>query len=413
MSDLLWPGGHRAGPAFSDGAVLAAMVEVEAAWLAALVAHSVAPATVDAGRAVGAQPVGASDAARLAEASEAAGNPVVAFVAWLRERVAERDPEAARWLHRGLTSQDVLDSALMLMARQVVRDVREELVLQVAVLGAMADRYCSTPMVGRTLTQPAVPIAFGVKAAAWLHGVLDAAEALDGLSFPAQFGGAAGNRSGITALGGDPGGVAASAAAALGLAERGPWHTARAPVTRLGDVLVGCSAAWGRIANDVLTLSRPEIGELSEPTVEGRGGSSAMPQKVNPVLSILVRRAALSAPAYGSLLHLAAADTGDERPAGAWHVEWEPLALLARHTLTAARQTSELLSGLVVHAERMAATLETHRRDVSAEYRSLAELAGRAAAPGAAAAAPGGGADHALVAAARDRARAWTDRGRP
>lgn len=106
-----------------------------------------------------------------------------------------------------------------------------------------------------------------------------------------------------------------------------------------------------------------------------------MPQKVNPVLSVLIRRAALTAPAYASLLHLAAADTGDERPAGAWHVEWEPLGLIARHNLTAGRQTSEVLAGIRVQADRMAATLDAHRLDVSAEYRLDIAVAGRAGGP--------------------------------
>lgn len=130
-----------------------------------------------------------------------------------------------------------------------------------------------------------------------------------------------------------------------------------------------------------------------------------MPQKINPVLSMLIRRAALGAPAYASLLHLAAGESGDERPAGAWQLEWEPLALLARHTFTSASQTSELLAGLGVHSERMAATLDAHRSDVSSEYRSLAELAGRPTGPA-------HGADDALVTAAVERARAWLGAGR-
>ncbi|MCU4186766.1 hypothetical protein K6U06_20545 [Acidiferrimicrobium sp. IK] len=400
MSGLLWPGDERAGPTFGDAAFVSAMLEVETAWLAALVQTGVAPSSLDATRSVGGQPIGGTDLAALSAAAEAGGNPAVAFVSWLREEVGERDAPAARWLHRGLTSQDVVDSAVMLLAKRLQRDVLAEIGRQVEALAALADRHRSTEMVGRTLTQPAVPITFGAKAAAWLQGVLDAADDLGSLSFPAQFGGAAGNRSGVTALGGDPASVAACAAAALGLLERGPWHTDRAPVTRLGAALTGCSAAWGRIANDVLTLSRPEIGELAEPFAVGRGGSSAMPQKTNPVLSVLIRRAALSAPAYLSLLQLAAADAGDERPAGAWHVEWQPLALLARHTLTAASQTSELLAGLHVGAERMSATLDAHRDDVSSEYRSLAGLTGQR----------GGwahGDDDALVTAALQRAREW------
>ena len=123
------------------------------------------------------------------------------------------------------------------------------------------------------------------------------------------------------------------------------WHTSRAPLTRYADALVRATDAMGHIANDVLLLARPEIAELAEPAVAGRGGSSTMPQKANPVLSVLVRRAALAAPAQAAQLHLAAASTVDERPDGSWHTEWTALATLSRHTLTAASQTAELLDG--------------------------------------------------------------------
>ena len=404
MSGLFWPGDQRAGGTFGDAALVAAMTAVESAWWQALVAQGIAPGAGGDDPIAGSPPPTAAELAGLAEVAEAGGNPVIGFVAWLRDRVRARDPGAARWLHRGLTSQDVLDTGLMLLARELAADLGAAVDRQVAALAALADEHRATPMLGRTLTQPAVPITFGGKVATWLDGLLDAAAGLDALSFPAQFGGAAGNRSGATALGADPAKLAAAAAGRLGLAERGPWHTNRSPVTRLGDALTGCTAAWGRIANDVLTLSRPEIGELTEPAAPGRGGSSAMPQKINPVLSVLLRRAALAAPAYASVLHLAAADTGDERPAGAWHLEWEPLRLLARHTRTAAGQATELIEGVGVHARRMAATLDAHREDVAAEARSLARLAGRS---GADTYGPEtSGADDALVAAAVARGRA-------
>jgi 3-carboxy-cis,cis-muconate cycloisomerase len=124
----------------------------------------------------------------------------------------------------------------------------------------------------------------------------------------------------------------------------------------------------------VLTLSRPEIGELSEGV---GGGSSTMPGKSNPVLSALVRRAALSAPGLAATLHVAAADSGDERPAGAWHAEWDTLRTLLRRTVVAAGQATELLAGLEVHVDRMAATLRAGGDAVRAEQRSMAELAGR------------------------------------
>lgn len=370
MSDLLWPGDERVGDLLSDAALLAATVRVEAAWLDALVAAGVAPPAA-------ADPlvdlVGPDDLTTLAAGAGAGGNPVIGTVALLRDRVRPRNAEAARWLHRGLTSQDVLDSALVLGARDAVADVRRSLSAQVAALAALVEAHRGTPMVARTLTQHAVPTTFGLKAATWLSGLLDAAEGLADLAFPAQAGGAAGTLAAAAELGGDPLALGAALADRLGLAAAPPWHTARATVTRIGDAAVTATDAWGRLAGDVLTLSRPEIGELSEGT---GGGSSTMPHKANPVLATLLRRAALTTPALAATLHLAAAGQVDERADGAWHAEWATLRTLLRRTVAAGSQATDLLTGLRVHADRMAATLAAALPDVLAEQRSMAALAG-------------------------------------
>ncbi|GAA5170664.1 3-carboxy-cis,cis-muconate cycloisomerase [Pseudonocardia eucalypti] len=378
MADPFWPGDERAGSLFSGPALLDAMCRVEAAWLAALVDMRVAgPEARDdlAGLA------GPSDVARVATGAEAGGNPVIPLLGLLRERLRARNPAAADWLHKGLTSQDVLDSALMRCAADLLERLRGELSDQISGLVELTERHRGTPMAGRTLTQHAVPITFGLKAAQWLTGVLDAAEDLAALTLPAQFGGAAGTLAGaaeLARLAGLPdppargNELATRAAAMLGLRAGPPWHTARAPVTRLGDALVRATDAWGRIAADVLTLSRPEVGELAEGT---GGGSSTMPHKANPVLSVLVRRAALAAPPEAARLHLAAADARDERPDGAWHLEWSALATLGRHTATAAGQTTELLRGLRVFPDRMAATARSSADALFAERRSLAPAA--------------------------------------
>jgi 3-carboxy-cis,cis-muconate cycloisomerase len=333
VTDLLWPGDERAGEVFGDAAVLAALVRVEAAWLAAL--------------------TGAG--------AEAGGNPVIPLLALLRERLAARNPAAAGWLHRGLTSQDVLDTGLALSLRDAVTALRGHLAAQVSALATLADRHRRTPMTGRTLTQPAEPITFGLRAAGWLRGVLDARDRLDAAGVPpVQLGGAAGNLAAVVDLAGSPQAAAdlvAATAAALGLAPADPWHTARAPFVQAGDALVACSDAFGRIAGDVLLGARPEIGELAEPRVAGRGGSSAMAHKTNPVLAVLIRRAALAAPPLGATLHAAAAAAVDERPDGAWHAEWAAIRALARRTICAAAQTAELVGGLDVRTDRMAANL--------------------------------------------------------
>ena len=379
MTDLFWPGDERAGSAMSPTSFLSAMVRVEEAWLAGLVSVGIAPHAAKADLAGLVEP---ADADRVAAASEAGGNPVIPLVSLLRNRITESNAEAARWLHRGLTSQDVVDTALMLCLRESLDGIDTELTAQVEALIRLADEHRSTVMAGRTLTQHAVPITFGLKAAGWLGGVLDAADAVAGArhALAVQVGGAAGTSAATTEFAREAGldGPAAVAVAlaeglatTLGLASRPPWHTSRRPVTAVGDALVTATDAWGRIASDVATLGRPEIDELAEPAVAGRGGSSTMPQKQNPVLSVLVRRAAITAPALGATLHTAAALAVDERPDGPWHAEWATLRTLARQAVVAGSQTTELVSGLRVNANRMAETVASAHAALMAEQRSI------------------------------------------
>lgn len=378
---LLWPGEERAGDLFSETAYLAAMVRVEEAWLAALASSGIAP---EEARTPLAGLASADDVPALAEGAEAGGNPVIGLVKLLRGRL---DGEAARWLHKGLTSQDVVDTALVLCLADVLDRVEDELAVQAASLVGLARDHRATVMSGRTLTQHAVPITFGLKAATWLSGLGDAAEALrrTRTSLPAQIGGATGTLAAVVGLArlrglGDPVAAAqeaaATAATTLGLTARTPWHTNRAPLTAAADALVTAADTWGRIATDVTLLTRPEIGELAEPAGEGRGGSSTMPHKSNPVLSVLIRRHALAAPPLAATLHTAAATYVDERPDGAWHVEWETVATLARRSVVAASQTTELLAGLRVDAARMRATAEAAGADLLAEQRSLTGFVG-------------------------------------
>jgi 3-carboxy-cis,cis-muconate cycloisomerase len=334
MADLFWPGDDRASDHFTSQSFLWAMVDVESDW-------SGRPLTVP------------DDLEWLANESESGGNPVIPLVRLLREQ----DPD----VHRGLTSQDVVDSALMRMSEAAVVALRQDLHSVIARLAALAVAHRDTPMVARTLTQHAVPTTFGFRVAAWLTGVLDADDDLAELDFPDQVGGAAGTRAAMVELGRElPPGIPR-------------WHTTRAPVTRLGDALVGCTDACARIANDVVTMSRPEIGELAEGS---GGGSSTMPNKANPVLSVLVRRASLTTPQLAATLHLAAAQQVDDRADGGWHAEWATLRDLVRRTLVAASQTDELVAGLRVDADRMAATLAAVGDAVLAEQRSMAEAAG-------------------------------------
>ncbi|BBX97277.1 lyase family protein [Mycobacterium lacus] len=380
MTNLLWPGDQRAGEHMTDQALLRSMVAVESAWLGALAAAGLAP--LDCAGADLWRLVGHNDREHLAVSAEDGGNPVIGLVALLRRRAV---PAVAPWIHRGLTSQDVVDTSLMLGVRGVVDHLISLLVEQISVLSALAAAHRATPMVARTLTQHAAPTTFGAKVAGWLNGVVDAHRQLTELVTPAQIGGAVGTRSATTELATlltgatDPAAVAdrvaRSAATTLGLDTRSPWHTTRTPVTAAADAFVGCTDCWGRIASDIVILVRPEIGELSEPAAENRGGSSSMPHKRNPVLSILIRRAAISAPQLAATLHTAAALANDERPDGAWHAEWDTLRKLARWTIVAGSQCGELLAGLRVHAEQMAKNLSATA--VLGEQRAIADLVGK------------------------------------
>ncbi|OBF80231.1 3-carboxy-cis,cis-muconate cycloisomerase [Mycobacterium sp. 852002-51163_SCH5372311] len=384
MTNLLWPGDDRAGPLMTDQALLQSMVAVESAWLGALAAAGLAPA--DCAGADLWHLLGRRDCELLAVTAEDGGNPVIGLVSLLRERAM---PAIAPWIHRGLTSQDVLDTSLMLGLRDVVDRVITILAEQVSTLSALVSAHRATPMVARTLTQHAAPTTFGAKAAGWLDGVVDAYRQINALVIPAQLGGAVGIWSATTELAtlltgaAEPAAVAEnvarSAAATLGLDFRRPWHTTRTPITAAGDALVGCSDCWGRIASDVVTLVRPEIAELSEPVTEKRGGSSSMPHKRNPVLSILIRRAAIAAPHLAAILHSAAALAHDERPDGVWHAEWDTLRVLARRTVVAGSQCAELLGGLQVHTGRMSENLSGS--DVLGEQSAIADLADSAPSP--------------------------------
>jgi 3-carboxy-cis,cis-muconate cycloisomerase len=373
MTDLFWPGDQRAGDLMSDAAFLGAMAGVENAWLAVLVDAGVAPA---AARTDVAALISPSDADALAEQAESDGSPVKALVALLRDRA---DGEPARWLHRGLTSQDVIDTALMLCLRDALSRIRGELSTHVRTLAGLAETHHRSPMLARTLTQPALPSTVGAKVVNWLSGVLDAADTLAAVpALPVQAGGAVGTLAAATELTGSPTDALAltdGLASALDLAASVPWHTTRSVITRAGDALVGCCDAFAHIATDVATASRHEIGELTE----GRGGgSSTMPHKNNPVMSVLIRRAAITAPALAATLHAASAATVDERSDGGWQAEWATLRTLTRRTVVAASQTTDLLAGLKVDVERAAANLAA-AGDLSGEQQAITELTGRPA----------------------------------
>ncbi|MFF1296715.1 MULTISPECIES: 3-carboxy-cis,cis-muconate cycloisomerase [unclassified Streptomyces] len=375
---LLAPGwaGSPAASATSDAAYLRALLDAEAALTRAqatlgLAPHEAATAVTAAARS------GDFDARDIAVRARGGGNPVIPLVADLTKAVGG---QYGPYVHRGATSQDIMDTATVLVAVRTLDLVRADLGRTQAALARLAAEHRDTPMPGRTLTQHAVPTTFGLKAAGWRSLVLDARDRITAVrnALPAQLGGAAGTLAAFTAYGAtDPTALPAAYARELGLQAPGlPWHTLRTPIADLAGCLAFTAGALGKVATDVLTLARTEIAEVSEGS---GGGSSAMPHKANPVRSTLIAAAARRAPQLAATLY-GSLTAEDERPAGAWHAEWEPLRDLLRLVGGAARDAAELTEGLRVHADVMREHLDlTHGLIVSERLSAeLAPVLGRA-----------------------------------
>ncbi|WP_118082305.1 3-carboxy-cis,cis-muconate cycloisomerase [Streptomyces sp. CC0208] len=369
---LLAPGwaGSPAAAATSDGACLQALLDAEAALTRAQARLGLAPdAAADA--VTEAAHADRFDVRSLAERARTGGNPVIPLVADLTKAVGE---EYGPYVHRGATSQDILDTATMLVAARTLDLVLGDLHRVQQALARLASEHRDTVMPARTLTQHAVPTTFGLKAAGWRSLALDARDRVIEVrdDLPAQLGGAAGTLAAFTAYGArDTVMLTAAFARELGLdAPLLPWHTLRTPIADLAGCLAFTAGALGKIAADVLVLGRTEIAEVAEGS---GGGSSAMPHKANPVRSTLIAAAARRAPQLAATLYGSMA-AEDERPAGVWHAEWEPLRDLLRLVGGAARDAAELTEGLRVNADTMRAHLDlTHGLIVS--ERLSAELA--------------------------------------
>ncbi|WP_406500724.1 3-carboxy-cis,cis-muconate cycloisomerase [Streptomyces sp. NBC_00846] len=380
-----------------DRAYVRAMLDAEVALIRAQASIGLAPEPAARAVAAAAAAPGRFDPRDLALRARSGGNPVIPLVAELTAAVGKMEPAAASHVHRGATSQDILDTATMLVASRALEAVLADLARVAATLGRLATTHRDTPMAGRTLTQHAVPTTFGLKAAGWRALVLDAHDRLTAVrsALPSQLGGAAGTLAAFSAFAEVPDGVVpaewtqsngtrdigvrllAAYTAETGLAEPVlPWHVLRTPVAELGGALALTAGALGKLAADVLVLSRTEIGELSEGT---GGGSSAMPHKANPARATLIAGAARRVPAlagvlYGSLV------AEDERPPGAWHAEWQTLRDALRTVGGMAETAVSLAEGLRVHPDRMRGNLDaTHGLIVTERLVAvLAPLAGRA-----------------------------------
>ena len=379
--------------ATGDRAWLQAMLDFEAALATAEARVGVIPAEAAAAIA------GCCDADRfdldgIGREGRAAGNPVVALVRALTVAVPG---EAARYVHWGATSQDVLDTAAMLVARRALDLIVADLDAVASACAEHAAAQRSTPMAGRTLLQQAVPITFGLKAAGWLVPVVEARRRLRSLrasGLRVQLGGAAGT---LAFLGADGVRVLGELARELDLAEPAlPWHTARLPVAELGAALAVTAGTLAKLALDVILLAQTEVAEAAEPGGEGRGGSSTMPHKRNPVGATIAVACARRVHALTGVLTGSMAQE-HERAAGAWHAEWESLRDALALTGGAAAAMAEVVAGLEVDAERMRRNLDSTGGLPLAEHVALvlAERVGRAEAgrivAAAAARAVGGG----------------------
>jgi 3-carboxy-cis,cis-muconate cycloisomerase len=295
------------------------------------------------------------DTLALGRAGRLSGNPAVALVAELRRRLPDK---AAQWVHFGATSQDVVDTAMMLILRSALDLVLADLSRAAGAAADLAGRYRSTPMVARTLLRHALPITFGRKAAGWLVPLLDATSALRHVRhhrLAVQLGGPSGTLPGL-----GPGGpqLAERLAARLGLAAPVvPWHTDRTRVVEAAGALTVAAGIAGKIALDVALMMQDEVGEATEPTRPGRGGSSSMPHKRNPAMSVAVGAAWRRAQGLYAVL-LGAMAQEHERAAGAWQAEAETLSELCRVGGGAVSVTADILAGLEVNEERMAMNLE-------------------------------------------------------
>jgi 3-carboxy-cis,cis-muconate cycloisomerase len=349
-----------------DLAYLQHMLDFEAALARAEAATGVIPAAAT-GPIEQASKAQGFDLPALAEAATKSGNLAIPLVKALTAAVARTDPEAAHYVHWGATSQDVIDTAAMLMLRAGVDALLSDIDRAIAGFARQALQYRHTAMVGRTWLQHALPIPFGLKLAEYAAALNRSRTRLKRLRSEAlalQFGGAAGT---LAALGDHGWRVAERLAQELGLPlPEAPWHTHRDRFAEAASVLAIVAGSCGKIARDVSLMMQTDVGEAFEPAGEGRGGSSTMPHKRNPVAAATALAAATMAPNLAATI-FAAQVQDHERSAGPWHAEWPTLPSLLLVTSGGLAAIVELAEGLEVDAARMRANLEATNGLIMAE----------------------------------------------
>lgn len=342
--------------AFGDEALLRAALAFEAMLARAQAEVGLIPAA--AAETIAAACAELPDVEALAEAAAHAGTLAIPLVALIRERIAE--PEVAQLVHKGATSQDLADTALMLQAKAgaalVLRDARR----LTQALAVLAERHAATPMLGRTLLQAALPITFGLKVVGWLQGVAGALVRFERetAALQLQLGGATGSLAGLDGRAGD---IAERLAALLGLpAPEIPWHARRQGLAGLASSLAILTGAVGKIAGDIALLAQTEVAEAFEPRVAGRGGSSAMAHKRNPTGCQVALSASIRAPHLAATI-VSALPQQHERGLGGWQAEGPVLAELFELAHGALAAMAAVIEGLEVDTDRMAANLAAAR----------------------------------------------------
>jgi 3-carboxy-cis,cis-muconate cycloisomerase len=307
------------------------------------------------------------DANALAAATAESVNPAIPLVKQLTTLVAKDDPEAAQFVHWAATSQDANDTGLVLQIRQALDILEADLDVLCRGLAQLAQTHRSTPMAGRTLMQHALPTTFGVKVAGWLDAVnrhRDRLAETRARVLVLQFGGAVGTLAALHEKGLQ---VAEALASELQLGvPTMPWHTQRDRVAEVATVLGLCTGTLGKMARDISLHMQTEVAEVFEPAGPGRGGSSTMPHKRNPVSAAVVLSAATRVPGLVSTM-LSAMVQEDERGLGDWHAEWETLPEIFRLTAGALHQLATIVPHLEVDAARMRHNLDATRGLIFAE----------------------------------------------
>jgi 3-carboxy-cis,cis-muconate cycloisomerase len=346
MSELWDPifGADRVAAEVDDAAWVRAMLGAEAALARAAASAGVVDATAAEAVANACTDADWLPVDSLGVEAAAGGNPVIPLVRRLRTRVGPPGEDA---VHVGATSQDILDTAAMLVARRAVCVIADDLAAAADAAARLAHEHRDTPMAGRTLLQHASPTTFGAVAAVWGTGLDRAVGRLRAVEFAAQLGGAAGT---LAAL--HPHGPAVRRAFARELDLTDPdavWHTDRTRVAELAGALATAAGVAGKVATDVVLLAQTEVGEVHEAVP---GGSSSLPHKQNPIAAVTARAAAAQAPGLAATVYTAMSGE-QQRAAGAWHAEWPALTALLRWTGGAATRLRQCLDGLEVDVEAM------------------------------------------------------------